>query len=331
MTYADKMNQRFTRQTKILIGIAALTIGLGAVILAVEPTVVVDAHDHGHEDEHDHAEGGGLPDHVDITPEAATAAGVITKAAGPAKIAEAVMVMGSIVLDPAGHARVNARFTGIIREVRKTIGDRVASGEPLASVESNESLQAYQVKSPIDGVIIARNKNVGEITGTEPLFEVANLGRVYAELHVFPRELARVKVGQRVKLITPDGLVQGEGLIGAVLPVIEASSQSVLARVALDNAEGTWRPGTAVRGQIVVGETDVPVAIRVSAVQEIDGKPVVFVAAEKEFEVRPVLLGVSDGEWVEVLEGVYEGDIYASGNSFLFKADIGKETAEHEH
>ncbi|MBL8643448.1 MAG: efflux RND transporter periplasmic adaptor subunit [Rhodospirillaceae bacterium] len=318
-------------QRKILAGIAAATLVLGTAILAISPPgSSSDSHEHG-ADEHGHEESGGLPSHVAITPQAAKEAGVVTAVAAPAKIATTVTSMGSIVLDSTGHARVNARFTGLIREVRKSIGDRVAAGEALAAIESNESLQAYQVKSPIDGIVIARNKNVGEMTGPEPLFEVANLSRVWSELHIFPRDLTRVKSGQRVRLATPDGLVAGEGQIGALLPVAEASSQSVLARVALDNAAGLWRPGMAVRGDIVVSETDVPLAVRAEAIQTIDGKPVVFVMGKADFEVRPVLLGVSDGTWVEVQEGVYDGEVYAAQNSYLFKADIGKSAAEHEH
>jgi len=323
------------RQTQIIAGIVGVAIVLSVLILAIDPPAPVDSHGHAHnEDEHDHDHGGGggaLPSHVEITPEAALASGVVTETAGPGKVASLATVMGSIVLDPTGHARVNARFTGLIREVRKNIGDKVSAGEALAFVESNESLQPYQVKSPIDGIVIARNKNVGEITGPEPLFEVANLTRVWSELHVFPRDLPKVKVGQNVKLSTSDGLVVGEGQISAVLPVAEASSQSVLARVALENTDGQWRPGMAVRGDIVVAEVDAPLVVRATAIQMINDKPVVFVANTKEFEVRPVLLGATDGTWVEVLEGVYEGDVYASQNSYLFKADLGKESAEHEH
>jgi cobalt-zinc-cadmium efflux system membrane fusion protein len=336
-----------SRQKKILAGIAAATLVIGAAILMIEPPAPADEHGHSHggggdhaHDDHDahahddHAQGGeagALPSHVEITPQAARDAGVETAVATPGKIANAVIVMGSIVLDPTGHARVNARFSGLIREVRKNIGDRVSAGEALAAIESNESLQAYQVKSPIDGIVIGRNKNVGEITGDEPLFEVANLTRVWSELHIFPRDLTKVMSGQKVRIMTPDRLVIGEGEIGALLPVAEASSQSVLARVALDNASGQWRPGMAVRAEIIISETDVAVAVPADAIQLINGQSVVFVQGKDDFEVRAVLPGKSDGKVTEVQEGLYEGDVYAAKNSYLFKADIGKASAEHEH
>ncbi len=50
-----------------------------------------------------------------------------------------------------------------------------------------------------------------------------------------------------------------------------------------------------------------------------------------QFEVRPVLLGRSDGQYVEVLKGLQAGVKYAARNSFLIKADIGKSGASHDH
>lgn len=318
-------------QRKILAIIAAVTLLAGiAVMVFVKPSGPV-GEDHGDEHGHDEHGHGGTPSSVAITPAAAKASGVAMQTAGPAKIATTATAAGSIVLDPAGHARIAARFNGVVRDVRKSIGDSVTAGETLASVDSNESLQSYQVKSPIAGVVIARNRNGGELAGDEPLFEVANLTRVWAEVHIFPRALAQVQRGQRVLLATPDGLVKGEATLDALLPVAEASSQSVVGRIALDNADGRWRPGMAVHGRIVTAETEVPVAVRAEAIQVIDGKSVVFVAGKDNFEVRAVFPGASDGQWIEVQEGLYADEVYAAAGSYLFKAELGKASAEHEH
>ena len=53
-----------------------------------------------------------------------------------------------------------------------------------------------------------------------------------------------------------------------------------------------------------------------------------FVQHEEAFEPRPVKLGRSDGERVEVLEGLTAGDRYAAANSFILKADLGKGEVE---
>jgi cobalt-zinc-cadmium efflux system membrane fusion protein len=58
---------------------------------------------------------------------------------------------------------------------------------------------------------------------------------------------------------------------------------------------------------------------------------VVFVRAGEKFEVREVELGQRDAEHVEILFGLSDGDVYASKNSFVIKAELGKGAAGHEH
>ncbi|MDX2224634.1 MAG: efflux RND transporter periplasmic adaptor subunit [Rhodospirillaceae bacterium] len=335
-----------TRQVLVVVAFAAFTTGAAIAVLRAEPPTPAGdhAHDHGHDDhdgqDHDDRDlgvgglpGSDLPDHVDITPAIAEAAGATIAIAGFATIAETAQVMGSIVLDPAGYARVSARFPGIARQIRKLTGDAVAAGEVLAMIDSNESLQSYEVKSPIDGVIVARHISSGEITGAGPLFEIADLGRVWAELHVFPRDLPRVAPGQRVRVSAGDDAASaaGDGVIAALSPVAEAASQSVVARVPLDNADGRWRPGLAVRGTIVTGTHAAEVTVAATAVQTLDGQAVVFVAGPDRFDVRPVRIGAGDGAIVEILDGVRAGETYVANNSFLFKAELGKATVRHRH
>ena len=69
----------------------------------------------------------------------------------------------------------------------------------------------------------------------------------------------------------------------------------------------------------------------VSAIQTFRDWQVVFVRYGDWFEARPLTLGRSDGEWVEVLSGLKVGDRFAATNSFAVKAEIGKLGATHDH
>jgi cobalt-zinc-cadmium efflux system membrane fusion protein len=66
-------------------------------------------------------------------------------------------------------AQVKARFAGIVRDVKKNIGDKVKKGETLALIESNESLQVYSVAAPLDGIVIARNTNIGDVADADAI------------------------------------------------------------------------------------------------------------------------------------------------------------------
>jgi len=237
---------------------------------------------------------------------------------------------GRITLNQNTTAQVKARFPGIVREVKKGLGETVKIGDVLAMVESNDSLQTYPVKSPISGVILARNTNVGDVAGDQSLFTVANVSDVWAEFHVFPRDIDRIQSGQTVKIISFEGEHTGEAKINVVSPIAEASSQTIVARATLQNPEGLWHSGMTVRGDVTVSEKEVPLAVKASAIQRMEGKTVVFVQEGDRYSMRPVKTGMSDANWVEVTDGLKANESYVSENSFLIKADIGKAGAEHE-
>jgi cobalt-zinc-cadmium efflux system membrane fusion protein len=271
-----------------------------------------------------------LPDTTQISKEAAEEAGIKTDIAGAAAVDETITLTGRITLNQNTTAQVKARFPGIVREVKKGLGETVQTGDVLASVESNDSLQIYPVKSPINGVILARNTNVGDVAGEQPLFTVANVSNVWAEFHVFPRDIDRIKNGQIVRVTSFEGKHTGDAPIIVVSPIAEASSQTIVARVTLPNEEGLWHSGMTVRGDVRVSEKQVPLAVKASAIQRMEGKSVVFIQDGDRYSMRPIKTGAIDPDWVEVVDGLKEGEVYVSENSFLIKADIGKAGAKDE-
>lgn len=266
-----------------------------------------------------------------IAESAAAAAGIATEAAGPGVIRTAVTVTGRVMLDPARTARVRPRFNGIVREIRKTIGDPVQVGDILAVIESNESLQAYQVRAPIAGRITQRWASTGELAGDRPIFEIADIREVVAEFAVFPRHLAVVKEGQPITVSALESDTAQEAVINVLSPVADPITQTIIARVRLTNPDGLWRPGMSVSGRIIVAERDVPLAVRNAGLQAFRDFTVVFAKVRDTYEVRMLELGETDGTYTEVLGGLKPGTPYVSANSFLIKADIEKSGASHDH
>lgn len=301
-----------------------------------------DAHDEseGHKegDRHEaaakgeHGEEGGHAEAIKLTPEARKAAGLIVAPAGPATLIESVPLYGVVKPNAERMRSVTARFPGVVRSVAVKVGDAVRQGQALASVESNESLQVYTTTSPLAGVITERLTNPGEQAETAPLFTVADLSSVWVELSLFPRDRARVRMGQDVRVSATDGGLTGDGKIVFVSPLGTGATQTITARVLLDNAEGQWAPGLYVRAEVSVGKTDVPLAVPAAALQELDeGGLSVFLDDADGLEPRPVKVGRNDGRFVEILEGLSAGDQVVGEGSFVLKAEQGKGGAEHGH
>lgn len=262
-------------------------------------------------------------------------AGIRTEAAGPAVISDTVTLTGRLVPDAERTRSVSARFPGLIRDVRRSVGDTVRAGERLASIESNESLETYPLLAPIGGVITERHANPGENATGEPLFVIADYASLWAELALFPKDLARVKPGQPVRLKALEGSLAAMGRVIRVAPsegpVHGTTSGLYDVRVALDNSQRAWTPGLFVEGSVEVAKEQVPLAVKRSGLQGFRDFTVVFEQVRDTYEVRMLELGRQDETWIEVLGGLKPGARYVAENSYLIKADIEKSGASHDH
>jgi cobalt-zinc-cadmium efflux system membrane fusion protein len=283
---------------------------------------------HGHEGEHGEEEHG---DKTEISKESADAMKIDVQKAGPATVHQTIGLTGKITLNQNRVAQVRARFPGIVRSVSKGIADEVKKGETLATIESNESLQVYSVVSPLDGVVLGRNTNIGDVAESEPMFVVADLSQLWVEFFIFSRDVERIKPGQKVDIKSLTDETSTEAVLANLLPTAESSSQTVVARVTIDNPDNKWRAGMTVRGDVVLSEREVPLAVKTTAIQRQEGGNVVYVQKGSTYEMRKVDVGQSDREWTEILSGLEPGETYVSANSFIIKADIAKSEAEHEH
>jgi cobalt-zinc-cadmium efflux system membrane fusion protein len=225
---------------------------------------------------------------------------------------------------------VSARFDGVIQSVYPSLGDTVREGQPLAKIESNESLKSYTIKAPISGVITRRDANPGEQTSGRQLFTIMDTSSVWVELSVFPADRERVLAGAPVTITAATGGQPVDSTIARVNVQAEAN-QSVTARVVLDNTGGQFLPGTYITAEVTVGRHPVSLAVKRTGLQAFRDFTVVFAQIGDEYEVRMLELGRQDREWIEVLGGLDPGTRYVSENSYLIKADIEKSGASHDH
>jgi cobalt-zinc-cadmium efflux system membrane fusion protein len=267
--------------------------------------------------------------HLALSAEQLKAAGIGLEKAGPAQIREVLPLYGVVAPNAERVRDVAARFPGVIRSVDRKLGDTVRQGDLLANIESNESLQVYAVRSPISGVISARNANPGEQTGDKPLFVVVDLSSVWVELSLFARDAAKVKVGQSVLVKSPVAEFSAQGRVTYVGP-FGNSNQALTARAEVPNPDNRWAPGLYVTGEVTLAQKSAALAVRSSAIQMIEDRPVVFVQTNAQFTAHAVTLGKTDGERTEVLQGLSVGDVYAAANSYVIKAELRKSEAEED-
>ena len=205
-------------------------------------------------------------------------------------------------------------------------------GVGLEGAHQGGALARFEVRAPISGVIVNRNVAAGtSLKEDADIFTVADLSTVWAQITVYPKDLGTIKLGQKVMIKASAFEAQGTGTVSYIGALVGEQTRTAMARVTLSNLQGVWRPGMFVSVEIAAGEVQVPIAVSVDAIQTLRAWTVVFGRYGQNFEARPLELGRSDGQMVEVLKGLSAGEKYGAGNSFAIKADLGKSGASHDH
>jgi membrane fusion protein, heavy metal efflux system len=190
------------------------------------------------------------------------------------------------------------------------------------------NLRIYEMRSPISGVVVNRELTQGELVETNhEAYVIADVSTVWAMIDIFPQDLAYVKPENEVTIQSGEAKVQSK--ISRLSPVIDESTRKAQAVVYLDNESGDWIPGTFITATIPAQLEEVAILVPKESLQEIDGVPCLFVPTDAGFEIRPVTKGRSDDSSVEILSGISTGEHYACKNTFIIKAEHGKDEATH--
>lgn len=253
----------------------------------------------------------------------AAASGIRLTVAASADIDETITLYGFVKPNANRQQELRARYPGVVRSITVQPGDKVAAGTVLATIESNESLQTYTIRAPITGTVLTRNINPGSAVGNDAaLLTIADLSSLWAEFAIFSRDIGKFKSGLPVRVINADGSLRSEGNLDYVAPAGDSESQSVVARVNIDNRDGRWVGGQFATAEVVIRRTHAAVSVEPSALQSMNGKDVVFVQVPGGFAPREVSVGLRARDRVAITAGLKPGEKYAAENSYLVKAEL---------
>jgi cobalt-zinc-cadmium efflux system membrane fusion protein len=190
-----------------------------------------------------------------------------------------------------------------------------------------ESLIVYEVVAPIDGTIVEKHITMGEVLkdDSEP-FVIADLSNVWVNVNIHQKDLPRVKQGQKAVLKTEHN--QGEGVVSYVSSVVDENTRTALARIVLPNDSSQWRPGTFATADIYTEEVECGIVVPKEAIITAEGKSMIFVPAEEGFKPQQVQLGRVNGEYIEIVSGLEQGQQYVAKGAFTLKSEMNKSTGD---
>jgi len=190
--------------------------------------------------------------------------------------------------------------------------------------KSGVARRTLSFRSPVAGIVTEKKAVQGmRFMPGEALFQIADISAVWVQADVFEQDIGAVSADQkaRVKINAYPGEIF-EGRIAYVYPTLKAETRTVPVRIELANPKGRLKPSMFAEVEIPVAGAAPVVTVPNSAVIDSGNKQVVIVQlGEGRFEPRPVRLGQRGADFVQVLEGVREGEMVVTAANFLIDAE----------
>jgi RND family efflux transporter MFP subunit len=199
------------------------------------------------------------------------------------------------------------------------------SPEQIAAlVKTGEAKRTITFRSPASGIVTEKKALQGmRFMPGEMLYQVTDLSSVWVLADVFEQDIGLVKTGAKasVKINAYPGKAF-EGKITYVYPTLKAETRTVPVRIELANPGHLLKPAMFSQVEVQVGAKAPVLTVPDSAVIDSGTRRIVLVQlAEGRFEPREVKLGSHSENYVEVQEGVKEGELVVVAANFLIDAE----------
>ena len=179
-----------------------------------------------------------------------------------------------------------------------------------AQYESAKLQLAYAtIRSPFSGIITERLVEVGNlVNANDVVFRTADLDPLLARIHVPEKDIAQVRPGQSVRINVEGSDQTHTGRVALISPIVDPESGTVKVTVEIRDRSGRLRPGMFSTVNLVIAIQENVLQVEKKAlVAEAEGS-YAFLFQDGTAEKRLLEIGIAEGDYVEVLSGLSDGD-----------------------
>ncbi len=173
------------------------------------------------------------------------------------------------------------------------------------------------------GIVRKRNASVGSyFKEGQNFFDLSDLSDVWVEMDVYEREATLVEIGQKVELeftSLPGDFVTGA--IDFINPILDSKSRTLKVRATIKNSSGKLKPGMIANAVLKIDLRGSPLVVPRSAIIDTGKRKVVWVkVSDKEFRAKTISSGFESDGYVEIKDGLKEGEEVVIEGNFLLDA-----------
>lgn len=184
-------------------------------------------------------------------------------------------------------------------------------------------LKTLPIHAPVDGTVINKKAVAGlRVNPGEELYTIADLTRIWVQADIYEYELPLIRVGQ-FATVTASYLpeISLQAAVRFIYPTVNPETRTAIVRFELDNSSGNFKPGmfTNLELKIPLGTK---LVVPKDAVLETGQRRLIFIHhGGGRLEWRSVRTGLRADDWVEVLEGLKEGEHVVTSANFLIDSE----------
>jgi Cu(I)/Ag(I) efflux system membrane fusion protein len=236
----------------------------------------------------------------------------------------AIAAQGVAALKDADD-QTQASMTQLAQSALQRLRNWDISDEQIKALsKSGEMKRSLTFRSPATGIVMEKKAVQGmRFMPGEMLYQIADLSAVWVVADVFEQDIGLVKTGAKAKITInayPDKVFTGN--VTYVYPTLKAETRTVSVRVELPNPGMLLKPAMFARVEVLVAAKAKVVTVPVSAVIDSGTRQIVLLQrGEGRFEPREVKLGARSDDYVEVLDGVKDGEQVVVAANFLIDAE----------
>jgi HlyD family secretion protein len=216
-----------------------------------------------------------------------------------------------------------AKHLESLRSVSREAALKAAQGQ-LTSAEGKykgaEAQVSYsEIRSPINGVVTDRPLFAGETAAAgAPLLTVMETSTLIAKTHLAQSLAQQMKVGNTASVSVPGVANPVTAKVSLISPALDPGSTTVEVWLEIDNKVGTLKVGTPVKvsitGRTIAQASKIPLSAVLTA---LDGsKSVMVIDADSKAHRKPVMLGIQDGDDVQIISGLTPADMVITGGAY---------------
>ncbi len=179
-------------------------------------------------------------------------------------------------------------------------------------------------RAPFDGVVLEKKAVQGmRFMPGEMLYQVADLSSVWVIAEASEQDIGEIQAGSRAEIVVEAYPARTfSGKVSFIYPTLDAATRTVKVRMEMPNPKGLLKPAMFASARIETASRNKVLAIPTSAVIDSGTRQLVLVRlTEGRFEPRAVTLGSRGDDYVEVVNGVSEGEQVVTSANFLIDAE----------